>query len=135
MVSPSAYVDIEDGFSGYPHLNTEKKIDFKPTRTANSRTFPPKRLLNRQKKKSATQDQENAQLVVSLVKISNFIFKTTWFVKVSALDLAVEERRLAEFRTRCRLQVLSFLCFIKMKIFARLNFASHDRIILQGIFS
>merc|ERR1711874_674052 len=40
----------------------------------------------RQKKKSATKDQENAQLVVS------------------ALDLAVEERRLAEFRTRCRLQ-------------------------------
>ena len=65
MVSPSAYLDIEDGFSGYPHLNTEKKIDFKPTRTSNSRTFPPKRLLNRQKKKSATKDQENAQLVVS----------------------------------------------------------------------
>ena len=37
-------------------------------------------------KKSDTKDQQNAQLVVS------------------ALDLAVEERRLAQFRTRCLVQ-------------------------------
>ena len=38
------------------------------------------------KKKSETKDHQNAQLVVS------------------ALDLAVEERRLAEFRSRCLVQ-------------------------------
>ena len=40
----------------------------------------------RQRKHSETKDQQNAQLVVS------------------ALDLAVEDRRLAEFRTRCLVQ-------------------------------
>ena len=48
----------------------------------------------RGRKESGTKDQQNAQLVVS------------------ALDLAVEDRRLAEFRTRCLLQEdPSYYCY------------------------